>query len=187
MKKSILLIFATFLEAEATLASHPYETLIPDTLYRFSDTYLLITGMGPSPAAQKTTLYAPTASCIYNFGIAGSLHSHHTLFSWHTVSVVTHHATKKSFILSKTPGSRLLTLDTPLYDEQLRNSLQTHYDLVDMEGFAIAEAASYLNIPTYLHKIVSDFCSSSTSDTIRLHIKTLSQKIADKIDEMKLI
>jgi adenosylhomocysteine nucleosidase len=132
---------------------------------------VLVSGIGKLAAGHAVlSLLAPLApqarpSALINLGTAGALRE--GLKGTQLVGAVIQHDLDVSAIIRLTgtnPSPRLLLGDGPVLatgdqfinSEAQRCALAAHADLVDMEGYAIAEAARILDIPVALIKQVSD-------------------------------
>jgi len=110
---------------------------------------------------------------IWNIGFAGALHKNLPFGSIHEISFIGRHESDRSFQI-QAEGKKLITFDQPLHDPILRDQLSLTWDLVDMEGHAIAEIAKAENIPCRFIKIVSDNADDNTSTSIRENAPKLS-------------
>lgn len=195
----IALLFATHEEA-ASLLSKTKACLLPELPGSYSSSFgvIAITGIGPFAAAVAThrLLSELPIKKIYNFGLAGALSSSFSIGSLHEIRKVakdTWHPkgplessksiAAKSFVeieFADVQGPSLLTCDRPVY-ENISPKFDLGFDLVDMEGYAIAWQAKQFQIPCHLYKLVSDFCSQASSKQIEAHLKTYSDLLAQGI------
>lgn len=176
--------FATLEEAQASITrtnASPYQGH-----FRFTDNLILITGIGPFAAYTQASPFIKQASALYNFGIAGALHPEIapcTCVEVATVSKLKWHPKNptltESIALSGT--LKLCTLDFPLHET---NFLKEDFDLVDMEGYALAYLAKEHQVPIKLIKIVSDHCTENTSSDIQKNLKILSEHLAEKLTRL---
>jgi nucleoside phosphorylase len=81
-------------------------------------------------------------------------------------------------------GVHLVTSDTPIHSTIERKELSKNFDLVDMEGYAIAWFSQETNTPLRMHKVISDMCNSLTSQEIRKILPSLSEKISKLAQNM---
>lgn len=151
-----------------------------DEGYCFEGGRIVITGWGKQ-AGGVALRYGQGATIIYNLGFAATLHDD-PLFSLHRV--LSAHLIDNQGLTLNNAGKRLLSVDTPLHDSALRKQLSLRWDLIDMEGYSIAQAAEALNKPCQLWKIVSDTGEEGASATIRQHTETLSLLLAKKAKEL---
>ncbi|WP_068257233.1 nucleosidase [Janibacter corallicola] len=140
---------------------------------------LLITGVGKSLAAVAVT----RAICehprrdelvVVNIGTAGALRDNVT--GLHEIGTVVNHEISAEAIreigldpreVIELPGERdavLASGDVFVTDPAVRTALAKRADLVDMEGYAIALAATELGVPVHLVKVVSDNAHETAHD-----------------------
>jgi nucleoside phosphorylase len=79
--------------------------------------------------------------------------------------------------------AKLISSDFPIHDVEHRTYLAQKWDLVDMEGYGIAFACSYLGKKCRMWKIVSDFASPGGRELIRKHKPSLSARLAQVLEE----
>ena len=79
------------------------------------------------------------------------------------------------------PKARLVTCDRPVFDADLREELATLGDLADMEGAAVARAASCLGIPCAMIKGISDTADGNGRQAVADHIDWVSSRIASNL------
>lgn len=142
---------------------------------------VLICGMQPIPSAVALMrhLCFNTCSEVINIGFAGSLKDHHRFGEIYAIDTLgkLHHPELKVAASSPFPKAALFTSDYPIHSQTTRKSLGKNYDLVDMEGWALAWTCQEFGIPCRFFKIVSDFCSKTTPQEIRAKSKELSRII----------
>jgi purine nucleosidase/adenosylhomocysteine nucleosidase len=159
-----LYVFATELEAEIPREKTSRE--------------IFITGMGPYSAAVNLTrhLTKNRYDSVVNIGFAGSLKEGAQVGEFYEIHTLgkAHHPKLSAKPQRRFPEASLFTSDFPIHDMELRRQLSKEYDLVDMEGWAIATTCAYMKIPCAFIKVVSDFCSTTTSEEIRDRGKELS-------------
>jgi len=175
-----LIVFATHEEAKHTIKRLQARQV--DDHYLFTDGILVITGIGPFAAYTSLEKHIEKATCLYNFGLAGSLQKRAescyeirlcSKYAWHPITPGFHEP-----ITFKNAGLRLCTLDFPLYDEKKKDLLGADFDLVDMEGYAISLLAKRHNKACKLIKAVSDFCNTDSPTAIKKKIDTFSEEFA---------
>ncbi|WP_212827091.1 nucleosidase [Catellatospora sp. TT07R-123] len=143
---------------------------LPEEAEHLNSPYpVLLTGVGKVQAALSVTralAAGPRPREIINLGTAGALHP--GLTGIHLVSRVVQHDFDSSGITALTghtfgapidlagQGPVLATGDVFVSDPQLRAALARSAALVDMEGYAVAAAASAFGVPVRLVKQVSD-------------------------------
>lgn len=206
--KKILIIFAQFSEAEATIATLnarpvPGETAdiwseghLP-SLYSFEGGWIALSSIGLHAAQMTVARYASLADEIWNAGLAGCLKP--GLPIGHLLSISTigkyvpideaHLDPLSSNCMQHTlpplylEGSQasLITSDFPIHDHSHRDRLAKKWDVVDMEGYGIAYAASYLGKKCRMWKIISDFASPGGRELIRIHKAECGKRIANLI------
>ena len=161
-----LLIFATHAEAKETIR------LLKERNHNYS---LHIMGMG-----NDLTIDLSSFTHIWNLGLAGALNPSYTIGQ--KIEIQSIAKENHPLIQINKTGARLLTSDTPLHNANLKKALSPHYDLVDMEGYAIAKAAQKANIPCRMTKIISDFAEEGGSALIKQQLPALSIHMADWIE-----
>ena len=139
---------------------------------------ILVTGIGKVAAGQAvlaTLAEQPKERrpvAILNLGTAGALR--HGISGTHIVGSTVQHDLDRTAIKALTgedPSPRLVlgeglvlaTGDQFISSEKQRTALARHADLVDMEGYAVADAARLLGIPAALVKHVSDEADGSAA------------------------
>lgn len=166
MKKP-LYVFATQLEAQIPL-EHNQESIF-------------ITGMCPLPAAVKLAehLAKHPFTEVINIGFAGALRDHCKFGEFYEIDRLGKHYYPDIFLKTKGqfPKASLFTSDYAIQEEKMRKKLGLEYDLVDMEGWALAWTCAHFKIPCQFIKVVSDFCSETTSDEILEKGRELSELI----------
>lgn len=172
-----LLVFATLLEANSALQKFHAKQIKPN-LYESDKFDFLITGMGVAKTMQSLAL-APSYKLVINIGFCGALKDFRFGDIFEVTKVGKHqeisfHLTSQGHFAS----ASLITYDFPVHDQTLRQLLAVDYDLVDMEGWGIATVCSSKKTPYRLLKIVSDFCSTTTSQEIQEKGGELSELIA---------
>ena len=186
-----LIIFATAEEAEHSLTTFHAQP-IKIGLYQSKIGLIGITGIGPYAAAYAVSAIAKEYNIkeIMNIGFAGSLNSALELGSiwpisscskylWHPKG---HTAAQNCLageincLRLQQDGLVLSTVDFPLYENPAH--LANVCDLIDMEGYAIAQVARSLEIPCTLYKLVSDYCTPNSLSQIRNNMRTYSQIIS---------
>lgn len=193
----LLITFASHEEARASIHLLKAIQLEKTNLYKFERGNILVTGMGSIAAAATTMPYLNTTTEIWNYGLAGSLKEGLTIGSLHPIQTASKwlHFPHKLDEHSKNFGSKihptfanqqhglhLISSDYPIHAKSLRQRMSLNYDLVDMEGYGIAFAATACKVPYSLWKIVSDFASHEGPDLIKKHIAHHSELMAQAIE-----
>jgi 4-hydroxybenzoate polyprenyltransferase len=75
----------------------------------------------------------------------------------------------------------LVTVQDPVFDPDGRSVLAKAGELVDMEGFAVAEVCRELHIPCCLIKGVTDFGDRNGKTDILEHLDSVSAKVAERV------
>jgi adenosylhomocysteine nucleosidase len=158
-----------------------------------ADVPVLLTGMGKVNAAIALTSVlsrGPHPSEVINLGTAGALRSGWT--GTHVISTVIQHDLDSKLLQSltgETPGAPLTlntdegpvlaTGDTFVADEAGRERLAVHAHLVDMEGYALAAAATGAGVPVRLVKHISDDAGEGAAKTWRDSVSDCARALAD--------
>jgi nucleoside phosphorylase len=173
----ILFVFATVIEAAPFL-----ENALPVSAYFYQSHRgdVLVTGMGSSRIEERLEPCEGKYDEVWNLGFAGGLSEKVSFGDVYRVSFVNKYPTSETCDLSL-EGKGLITVDKPLYDVNLRDQLSAHWDLVDMEGFAIASVVKKWGIPCHLVKIVSDKANEEASKTIRENASFLAKKLHSSV------
>jgi adenosylhomocysteine nucleosidase len=142
------------------------------------DLPVLLTGMGKVNAAvalATTLARGPLPASVVNLGTAGALRPGHA--GVHEISRVLQHDLDTEFLYTLTghtvgapltlagTGPVLATGDQFIADDQARDRLARHADLVDMEGYALAATARSFGVPVRLVKQVSDGAGAGAAQT----------------------
>ncbi len=203
-----LILFAQTSEAEATieqLGATPIpghkaeiwsEGVVP-TLYRYEDGVIAITNIGLHSAAAAVAKYSAACSEIWNIGFAGALKGgldiacivpirhvgKYVPLDDHELDLQSHDCLKQILpdISLQDATHSLISSDFPIHNKLHRDRLAPNYDLVDMEGYAIAHLAKELGKKCYMWKIVSDFATPGGRELIRKNKRKLSEEIARHI------
>lgn len=167
----VLIAFATYLEAAFTIKQMA-ASQIDEHLFECIPYKIVITGMGPDVTTRTLAKYIHNADLILNFGIVGALREGFIVGSLHPIKEVSNGSTT---IYLQDAGMKLYTMTSPLHDPELRDHLGKSHDLVDMEGHAIANVTKQHKKGCRLYKMVSDFCTETTSAEIREKLPRLSE------------
>jgi len=150
---------------------------------------ILVTGAGKVNAAVSTALIlgGHSPSQIVNLGTAGALVD--GMDGIHVIGTVTQHDLNNEALFELTglhfgpainlerTGPVLTTGDQFVSDEHTRHKLAQQAQLVDMEGYAIANAALAAEIPVMLVKHVSDSANDSASRSWRETVNYCAEQL----------
>lgn len=170
MSLLIGLVMATELEAAPMIGGQVCRQKLgtPFPVYEFSDVVLILSGMGKTRAAQATDwLIANVAPrLVVNAGAAGrvgSVGQHGELYQINEVcdgdQINVQPRDDHVLVLPSMgvlPAARLATYAEPVKSTVARAAASRVADLVDMEGFAVAQTCRRLKTPVHLVKYVSD-------------------------------
>lgn len=166
------IIFATKKEAEPFLK-----------LNFSSDINIKISGVGLEAARiASEELIKEKASYIINAGVCAGLHHRVKRGEIYRISTVITEGLKTAvnigigFNLKK-----LVSVEEPLYQVERKRELARQYDLVDMEGYAVARVCEKYSIPCLLIKGVTDFGDQNAKDDIQNFLPEVSKSIAEAI------
>ena len=152
---------------------------------------ILITGAGKVNAAVAvaTTIGEQRPHSLINLGTAGALRP--GLTGSHVIARVTQHDLDDAALFSltglhfgepidvATSGLTLATGDTFIADPAVRDRLAQHADLVDMEAYAIARAASAALLPLTIVKQVSDEASSEAATSWSASVDACAEQLGE--------
>ena len=181
-------IFATMEEASPLIKKLEINQVAekPFKVFKNDELVILISGIGKIRAAAACA-YAIgefKGDKILNAGAAGSLSSNFSIGDVRTIELVVDYIDIKPKIKTlKIEGFEsavLLTSDVSILNSDMRKNLSC-YELVDMEGFAIAKTASIFGKKTALLKIVSDTHENTSKSEIIENIKSVSHLLVDKV------
>ncbi|MFL2859630.1 MAG: UbiA-like polyprenyltransferase [Pontiellaceae bacterium] len=122
------------------------------------------------------------AKIIINPGICAGLHNRVKRGHVYRISSVVTEELKAAvniglgFSLKK-----LVSVDEPLHQEKRKKELAREYDLVDMEGYAIARVCEKYDIPCVLLKAVTDFGDSFAKKDIQNYLNPVSKTLAEAV------
>lgn len=181
-----LLTFAHRGEARSFLEQLDLEALKGNTLYRFKDGLLLITGEGlfeAMNAVSKTIASYPTIDHVINLGVAGALDSELSVNQ--VVQIRTSYlelegkAQFHSFNMENqdTPFKRVdcLTSTRRILDKKAAEELLPFAQVVDRELWAISRALKDEKFPITSLKLISDIPTEETSE--------ICQVVKEKADQ----
>jgi adenosylhomocysteine nucleosidase len=189
----MLIACATHIEADA-LIGELQARQVRDHLYRFTGGLIAIHGIGAYMTHQVLEpLFEEDVGEIWNIGFVGALRDDVARDVLHTVATSAKlayavgagsrglstswtHATLPEISLAA-QGVRLITTDWPVSTPAEKARLGEAFDIVDMEGYAIASLAQKKGVPCSLYKIVSDFCSETTLAEMRPKRASLASEL----------
>ena len=186
----IAVVFATQKEAapfiERTNAQRINTHLPVKAIFKTPDQCLVaVTGMGRDQAAKsiRAMLNAFDLNRVVNAGLCGALSDSLHPGDVYTVNTV-QDGDASAAPLAPLPwqglsSKRLITVAKPVHGGERRASLATNADLVDMEGWEIAQACVQHGVRYTMIKGVSDHACKNASADIMTHIQSVSQHIAD--------
>jgi hypothetical protein len=134
----------------------------------------VVCGWGPENARRAVEDH-PHCDEIWNVGVVASLQGHSIgevgeIGELHQVDCEPIHLGE---------GWRLLTRHEPLHSAEEAVELSSLYDVVDMEGYAIADAAG--DTPVRLFKAVSDFGSEGASEAINQNLALCRKRLTHRL------
>lgn len=165
-----VLLMATELEALPIIADAACRQVMraPFASYTSGDLVIVLSGMGKACAAAATAWLIETwhPARVVNAGAAGCVGCAGNLGELFQISQVCdgHHASCESgdtdsiclSAMGALPCARLATYSQPVKTKRARQIASRRADLVDMEGFAVAQTCQQMGVPVHLIKYVSD-------------------------------
>ena len=122
------------------------------------------------------------ATLIINAGVCAALHNRLERGSVYRVSMVVTEELKAAVNVGVGFGlKKLVSVEEALYQPDRKKELARNYDLVDMEGYAVARACEAHDIPCILLKGVTDFGDSNAKKEIKENITPVSETVADAL------
>jgi len=167
---TLLFAWATYAEAQAFLQKHNTQQ-IDDHTYECDLGKSIIIGMGPSEIGKRLLPHLDKNTHLINVGLAGALKKELQKEQFCEICSVSH---EKQTILCGSQGFKLMSVTNPLYKAK---NYQSQYDLVDMEGFFLAQFAMKHKVPYTLFKMVSDFCNDQSHEEIKSSLPKLSEAL----------
>jgi 4-hydroxybenzoate polyprenyltransferase len=197
MPNMIALLVATLNEAQPLLALLKAEQQLtqPFPVYGYPGGLVAIIGMGPKSAAKAADYVIRNggASTIINFGICGALsESFKPGGLCRVITTLDGDALLQSRETSSLPllsheawqhfaPVRLASVTEPVFGGEPRQQLAAHADIVDMEGYAVAQAARRHGIPCYLLKVVSDLADDSGRAHLMQNLARVSEVLTQEV------
>jgi 4-hydroxybenzoate polyprenyltransferase len=122
------------------------------------------------------------ATAIINAGVCAALHNRVKRGSVYRISTVITEELKAAVNVGVGLGlKKLVSVEEPLYQADRKQELARQYDLVDMEGYAVARVCEAHQIPCILLKGVTDFGDAMAKEDIQNHIAPVSKTVAEAI------
>ena len=185
-------LFATMDEARPLLDKGHAERIgtEPFVVYRFNGhAVVIISGMGMAAArrACRELIEKQAVREVINAGVCGALVGGIGRGRIFTISAVvdgTPPDRARSLRPNAAPGLEprtLVTVQEPVFDPERRQALANAGELVDMEGFAVADLCRELGIPCCLIKGVTDFGDRDGKADIRKHLDSVSAEVAGHV------
>ena len=164
------IIFATNEEAAPFLATKPPSNVLVE-----------ISGIGlESARLSSERLVQKGVKAIVNPGICAGLHNRVKRGSVYRVASVVTEELKAAVNVGLGVGlKKLISVEKPLHDIEKRKKFARDYDLLDMEGYAVARVCEKNNIPCLLLKAVTDFGDKFAKHDIKKYIQPTSETLAD--------
>ena len=164
------ILFATEMEAKPFL-----DRGAPD------GTVTVISGMGldVARAATEKLIQEHGCSLVINAGVCGALNDSLERGSVHRVASVV--SEDLNVIPLQDDGLRLVSVENPVFQPDRKEPLLAHADLVDMEGYAVAEVCKAQGVRCRMIKGVTDFGDDNGKADIRTHIDVVSESVAEVV------
>ena len=138
-------------------------------------------GLEAARIAAEELVEAGVTSVI-NAGVCAALHNRVERGAVYRVSTVITEELKAAVNVGVGLGlKRLVSVEEPLYQPERKRELARQYDLVDMEGYAVARVCESHDIPCILLKGVTDFGDAQAKEDIQKHIGPVSETVADAV------
>ena len=162
------IIFATDEEAAPFL-----EKDVPNVMVEIS-------GVGLEAARLSSEkLVKKGAKILINAGICAGLHNRVKRGAVYRVASVFTEELKTAVNIGLGLSlKKLVSVEKPLHDVSRKKELAKDYDLLDMEGYAVARVCEQNNIPCLLLKAVTDFGDNFAKEDIKKFIKPTSKTLA---------
>jgi len=197
---TVALVFATRIEAEPTIqylraesADHHSSLFNAQHPKSGQRILILLSGMGPKTAysTMSRLLLKQAVSKVVNLGVAGSLHPHLQIGD---LSTIKHAQMEESSTepfqdmdqitlcpIPDLPQHRLISVHTPVFNDQRKRGLATDADLVDMEGAAIAWACRQNHIPCQMLKGITDFAGADERKMLHKNLSKVSDMLTTEL------
>lgn len=178
----LVFFIATLQEAHDLILRVSAKTSGPNS-FSFAGGDIIITGMGPL-AACRAARGASSKTFWVNIGIAGTFDEGLSLGRCVTVGYAfglgwdaeRHFFIKeRGLLLHEQYKATLYTAHRPVHEKIFKTSA---FSCIDMEGYAIARVAAARKVPVLVTKVLSDYCSSTSSHVISRDLPILSKQVA---------
>ena len=184
-----LVVCALKTEAKGIINAYDMERneSVPFPLFMSDGVCCVITGVGSTQVMRILPLAigVTAPAVLINAGCAGALSSAMAKDTVYEITRVNMHEEGKSSPCSielvttgAFPDASLFTSPEPVLDAESRDNLGKRYDLVDMEGYAVAAIAEKTNIPVSIIKIVSDSSADDDELTVRRNITRCGETLS---------
>lgn len=192
----LLFIFADMCEAEAIIQGNPFLQKRPN-FYTYEDPsrvccidLLILTRWGRDGVAASvhTALLSHYHACV-NMGFAGSASQSFPLHSCYTIARVAELSDTDPYTLSSRPELPLYCLPSlpAAYlvssPRPYKYGMQDSFQLIDMEGYAIADRCASLGLPCIMIKIVSDYTTPEGGDYLKNNKHALAKTLCSTLRE----
>ncbi len=196
------IVLATLQEAQPLLdrlaarhlSDRPFPTYWFPALRRRGSGVVVISGMGRQAAAQATEYLIAYrgATTIINLGVCGALAGHlsrtavlrieqaldgDALLAGHTPA--SHPCAADAW--TELPAVHLASTTEPVFQPDRKARLAASAQVVDMEGYAVADACRRYGRPCYLLKGVTDLADGTGKDDILRHLPAVSEQLAETV------
>ncbi len=193
-------VFATHREARPFLARSGAKAVAsaPFALYRLDTlpVWVAVSGMGKVSAALAVQMLIRERHCrrILNAGICGALVDRHDLAPGNVfrISAVSEGqpgpgtpsdaALCSGDLWQELPQARLVTVEQPVFDPNVRRRLAAWGELVDMEGAVIAWVAHLYGVPWDIIKGITDMAGHGGQAHLHDNLATVSENIAEHLN-----
>ncbi len=177
---NLIIFTATRLEAMPIISRlKNAEKIKPDNLKGWQGTFekniqakIFCTGIG----VKEINVPFDSNSIIINVGIAGALSNKFKIGDWIEISKVNN---LNCNIVNKLKTATLVTVNQPIVNETEAKKLDA--DLVDMEGYVVANFAKKNNLKCYILKMVSDFANENSSTDYKKSMETYNKTCFEKL------
>ncbi len=148
-----------------------------------SNVMVEISGVGLEAARLSSErLVKKGAKTLINVGICAGLHNRVRRGSVYRIASVFTEELKAAVNIGLGLGlKKLVSVEKPLHDTLRKKELARDYDLLDMEGYAVARVCEQNDIPCLLLKGVTDFGDNFAKEDIKKFIKPTSKTLAEAL------
>ena len=189
-----IIIFATLEEAYPLINELKINRILekPFKVFQNDELVIIISGIGKIRASAACAYVInkfgeSKEDKILNAGAAGSLKPNLSMGDVRTIELAadyTENQIKSKIKTLKIEGFEsavLLTSNISILNPDVRDNLSNYGELVDMEGFAIAQTAAIFGRKTALLKIVSDTAKNTSKNEIIENIQHISHLLVNDI------